>query len=84
LLPKSYCVGCLVWFNVNLEVNMLHITYDPEYNAEAPYIYFHMLDDGYMLGGMFKDLLTAQRVRAKIEAKHGPCRFKELMDSNDV
>jgi len=59
---------------------MSSITYDPDYCPEAPYIYYHMDDDGYMLGGEYKTLKEASAAKRELEAEHGPCKFKERME----
>jgi hypothetical protein len=58
---------------------MTTIRYDTKYCPDAPYIYYHMLDDGYMVGGEYETLEEAATTRADIIKKHGECKWEERM-----
>ena len=58
---------------------MSAIHYSPDYCPPAPYIYYHMLDDGYIIGGEFKDLTTAFNAKMKIIKQYGPDKTFEVM-----
>ena len=47
------------------------INYDPRYCEQAPYIFYFMRFDGYMLGGEYKTLEEASVIRDMLMKEHG-------------